>query len=144
MNQIVKLETTNNDLLSLNHIFEKNISLNNFNNICNYFNVLYTYNYFKYIPDDLSFYFKLKNLNLHLEYNFLYINDKNFITAYQLNIINDNDVFFIFKSTNKNLIATDYMYYTLNFYGNEKNINSLINYLNLYFDLNLSIMKYLF
>lgn len=124
----------NNVDISLSDIFEKNISLNHFNHICNKFNIYYIYNYFKQIPEDIYFYFKLKNINIYFENNHLLINNKYLINACA--DLDDNDIYFLFKSLNKYLIIQEYN--DLFFYGSSNNIYDFINYLNLYFDMNLN------
>lgn len=125
----------NNVDISLSDIFEKNISLNHFNHICNKFNIYYIYNYFKQIPENIYFYFKLKNINIYFENNHLLINNKYLINAC-IDLLDDNDIYFLFKSLNKYLIIQEYN--DLFFYGSSNNIYDFINYLNLYFDMNLN------
>lgn len=124
----------NNVDISLSDIFEKNISLNHFNHICSKFNIYYIYNYFKQIPENIYFYFKLKNINIYFENNHLLINNKYLINACA--DLDDNDIYFLFKSLNKYLIIQEYN--DLFFYGSSNNIYDFINYLNLYFDMNLN------
>lgn len=124
--------------LTIKDLNNKNLNIKILNDICKKFNIVFVYNRAKFIPENIQLYFKLKNLNIDIEQyrKLICINNYDIYTAFHRKLINDNDLIFLFKSFNYKYIINDNNM-ILSIYGNRKNINQFINYLNIHYEFNI-------
>ena len=114
------------------NIFKNNkLSTIDFNLLCNKFNTsfitnIYNINY-NNLTEDFYLYFKLKNLSVNITNSYLYINNQYITNAFIRNIINNNDLNFIYSKFNYHIYYDILEQATI--YGSNENINNLINYL---------------
>ena len=135
-----------NRYFEINDIYNKGLNISEFNNICNKYNTSLLVNIYcnHYVPEDLKFYFNLRNIDIKSsKFGDLIINKyfciEQCLSLIILKTLNIQDLNYIYSKyiNKKHYIHCE----PLILIGNENNIYSLIKYLNKQYSYNIKEIR---
>ena len=122
-------------ILSIKDIYRNSLSILDFYYLCYKYNVVLLSSIYPKNIKKIEFYFKLKNINISIEYKELCFNNYTIQSSYNNNIINKDDIKLLYEIYNNKKNYDKKQIIILN--GNFNNINLLMEYLNKYFNFNI-------